>query len=909
MKALRSAALALLAASCTPEIASDPVPQRVIALYEPAAATPVLPLPNDLALDAATGQLAVPDGERDSAAQKEFNAYLRSLDGFPTTATPTLSFSGPLDAATVSATSVKVLDMTDPAAVKELPGATLEWDAATLTLSVRGLGYARARVYGVAVLGSAAGGLKGAAGEEVVGSPAFALLRARRPLVTCSDLASVECRSATALIDGTEAALALERARRRLQPGLAYLESKGVPREELAAFWSFSTVRLPLATFDPANDVVPFPNALAMANGKVNLPPEPGDDALTAALKARLNQLDGFSTSAGLVTESGDGTGAADARLDSASLDAAQFKLFNLDNPSEEVPLEVVCRSCGAAGTPPGAEPDQVVLRPQKPLRSRTRYGVLWLEGARGLDGKPVRAGTVFALARSRSPLVNGGKSAVSSLDDASAGLLESLRQSLAPALLGADQKGLAREKVLLAWDFVTQTTTQTLAELRQKPADWNLPTGMVGGPTRLSPLTVPPVVQTLEGLVMQDLTSQLRAMWEGEFTGANALDPSAVETDLATMFTTPTDGAFTAAALAAPRQETIRFFLVLPRTARGPNGKIPIVIFHHGLGQSRKDAFVIANTIAREGFATLSIDAPFHGLRSYCLDDSECLNTTCQNHRCPDDLLTSGSGYRVRQLQSPFGGTIDDPTETPVNSGRGYISAADLFATRDHFRQEVIDYAQLMRVLADTQSGIGAIDVDDPSTPGVVETLEVTNPRYIGQSLGGIAGGLITCAIPEIPAAVLNVAGGSQLDIIQYASGFASVKTTFDNYLAGRGIPTGSQKYEGFLDIGRWVLDPADPQSCGRHFVAEPLQDAVSGAAFPQKRVFLSWTPDDSVVPNYCTEVLQRSLEPGTEPARLKNQSYATGGDHAFLLNVLTAASASIAITAQTDAIDWVKQ
>ena len=52
-----------------------------------------------------------------------------------------------------------------------------------------------------------------------------------------------------------------------------------------------------------------------------------------------------------------------------------------------------------------------------------------------------------------------------------------------------ADALNIPREDVLLAWDFTTQTTTETLAELRQKPADWNLPTGMVGGPTRIAPL------------------------------------------------------------------------------------------------------------------------------------------------------------------------------------------------------------------------------------------------------------------------------------------------------------------------------------------------------------------------------------------------------------------------------------
>ena len=183
---------ALLAAGCTPDIANDPVITRVIAIYDPAATTPVLPLPNDLALDAATGLLVVPNNDGDSAAQRDFNVYLSGLDGFPTSATPTLSFSAAVDASTLTATNVRVLDMTNANLVSELPGAQLDWNASTFTLTIKGLTFQRARVYGVAVLGSAAQGLKGQAGEEVVGSPTFALLRASRPLVTCTDLGSVE---------------------------------------------------------------------------------------------------------------------------------------------------------------------------------------------------------------------------------------------------------------------------------------------------------------------------------------------------------------------------------------------------------------------------------------------------------------------------------------------------------------------------------------------------------------------------------------------------------------------------------------------------------------------------------------------------------------------------------------------
>src|SRR5205814_7188025 len=98
----KAAVLALTLGACTPDVPQDAVPARVVAIFDPTAQpAPVVPLPNDLAVDAATGLLALPDLPDQTAAEKAFNRYLRTLDGFPTAATATLNFSALLDASTV----------------------------------------------------------------------------------------------------------------------------------------------------------------------------------------------------------------------------------------------------------------------------------------------------------------------------------------------------------------------------------------------------------------------------------------------------------------------------------------------------------------------------------------------------------------------------------------------------------------------------------------------------------------------------------------------------------------------------------------------------------------------------------------------------------------------------------------
>lgn len=927
------------AVSCTPEIPKDEVPPRVVALFDPSADPPVVPTPNDLAINPLTGLVSAPEFPGATEADKQFNKYLNTLDGFPTQASATSAFSGPLDPATVTPAVLHVLDVTDPAAVEEVPTAVqlnrcvdacaTDADPSACTLACPAklapkITYEaakqrvrisapmdRARKYAVTLTGGE-NGLKGEGGLEVIGSTAFLLLRAKGSLVTCADLTSVECRPTTSLITGDtpqEAgrnAAFLESVRLQLAPALQYLEAKGLPREQLAAAWTYSTIRMGVATFDPAKSIVPFPNDLLMKDGKVNLPPDPNDDLAAQQLKAVLNTFDGFSTTAGIYTEISDNVGALNVRLDGRSLDPSQFRLVNLADPTDLVPVAVRCHSCSTASDLPGIEPDQLSIKPLRPLRPKSHYAVLWLSGAKTLEGRGLAANSVFALTRLSVPVFNGSHSTVDAVDDLTASLIEPLRQGLQPAMGAADALGIPREQVVLAWSFPTQSLTEDLLGLTALPTAWNLPTEVTGGPSNLITIEVPELA-TVSSFVKQDLHSQIRWIKEGEFTGGNALDPTATELAPSGSGQISTEGSFTPATIANPRLEQFRFLLVTPKTPKFSDGRIPVIMFQHGLGESRRDAILIANTIAKAGYATLAMDAPFHGLRSYCQGSSQCRGgSSCVSHRCTDSMSNPNDGYKVRLLSTSSGDFVD-PLETPEISGSQFSSNSNVFATRDHPRQQVIDTAQLLRVLSDTANGIGAIDVDDPGTT-IVETLDPQSPRLIGQSLGGITGTLILAALPQIPSATLNSMGASPMDVVLESQLFAPQKAALDSYLASRGLPTGSQPYERFLDITRWALDPSDPQNFGRNLIADPLTPPGASAPNARKRTFVSWILNDSVMPNSQTEAFIRSVDSAPEPASFTQKQY-TGGDHAFLLAIYGQGPAALAITAQTDAVNWVNQ
>src|SRR4051812_48937109 len=105
-------AAVLVSAACTSQPQVAP-PAVINPRFDPGNAPPVVPLPNDLATDPATGLLHVDPNPDATDADKAFIGYLNTLNGFPANSTATAAFTAPIDPASVTPESVRVLDLTD----------------------------------------------------------------------------------------------------------------------------------------------------------------------------------------------------------------------------------------------------------------------------------------------------------------------------------------------------------------------------------------------------------------------------------------------------------------------------------------------------------------------------------------------------------------------------------------------------------------------------------------------------------------------------------------------------------------------------------------------------------------------------------------------------------------------------
>ena len=389
------APLALLVTGCVDIPETTPTPTGLVfPLFDPvgnADATPpipaVIPTPTDLAKDRGTGLLAgVPDKPGISEAEKKLNAYLRTLNGFPTTATAEVKFSGKLKAASVTADAVQVWDLTDK---KKLTGLILEYrEDAKVVNDIEGAksvlriwnpaGWERAKQYAIYVL-TGDKGLKDAAGKDLIRSALFELAIGTSPLCAwkqtytwdaskkvCTDpggqtgVALGCCTSNySALVESSVAkkvyagaAEGVEHEELEKQVRQAVLESvsqfeamrlgydqlvkaTGVKREQVVILWNFSTVGMTEAVFNPAGSPPQLPRPTDLVRDPVTkrlvVPMAANASEAEKEFNAYLAELDGWHlTSAPSVEFTG--------KLDPASISSTSggkttmpYKLYEVD--------------------------------------------------------------------------------------------------------------------------------------------------------------------------------------------------------------------------------------------------------------------------------------------------------------------------------------------------------------------------------------------------------------------------------------------------------------------------------------------------------------------------------------------------------------------------------------------------
>lgn len=877
--------------------------------FNPAASPPKVPTPTDLILS--NGKVNIPIDPTWSMAYQEFTRdYLNELNGFPVSSPGTGTILGSdVDGATVNDQTVLVLDLADPSM---RVSATIAYDVATrrITIAPPTGGWGRGKKIAIAVLGGA-DGVQGTNGRALAASDAWALARSASTLVDCATLGP-GCKSVVKAAPISDLqAVGLEGLRRAYKPVLDALAARGVTRTDVVGLWTFSTVNQPEVTFDlaAATPVIPFPanQFLRTADdldpaGRLTFPVPPGP---SGALFQGLNTLDGFSTTAPIVSEN-DATRTA---LDEGNVDDTTLAMGTgfrkLGGAGMLMPRVKTCLNCTSSmGAAP--QPEQLQWVPELPLEGLSRYGAYVTADLKDTDGRPVAPAQTFAIVRLKNPLVDmAGKSTLPVISDAQATALEPFRLRFKTCLDDLEAQGLERKKIALGFCVTTQSTTSVVR--------------LLANTVSALPASALPDVPTM----LVDATATVK----GQMTALGA--PSAnVDRVFVGNLVLPFGLNGPGDTLNPnPAQWTGRkapFLLFLP-TGMAPAGGWPVVLFGHGLTRARTDSLVIANAFAQAGFATVAIDVVYHGDRATCVgsraatmqasDDAACANPatmTCDastgrciardqssatvcNPATNGDAVCFAAGLGQCQAAGPNVGKCEggdflrNAEGRPAIAAWNYLNLVNLFATRDNFRYTgSVDFAQVVRVLRSTAMASLNAQLAVAGAPGV----DGATIHYAGQSLGTFNGNVFAAASAAPTRVALNVPGSSQVDVLLTAPGFATQRTAFLGSLAALGLMPGTPGFDQFIVLARTIMDPADPQN----LVYDAVHSSNAG-----RRLYIQYIEGDQVLPNATTQLLLNAANQdlartaqvfeftphmGTAAAGFFPASYALAARHGFLLN-----------------------
>ncbi|MGH8042018.1 MAG: hypothetical protein ACREPN_08250, partial [Rudaea sp.] len=467
------------------------------------------------------------------------------------------------------------------------------------------------------------------------------------------------------------------------------------------------------ARFDPTNAVVPFPTNLLLSGTTdltLNIPV--ADPSNYGDPQVALNALDGFSTTAPWSTTFSAapkpstivGGPGGTVRIFQVSLTGPGGGVTGISRELQS-PQDFV-----AVLAPSDTSGRTLAIIPTKPLQQLTSYMVVLLGNGGELNpapspsitdgnGNDVTPDTAYFLAKRTSPLCVNGQSTDPLLPAAQACALEPLRQLVNSQEYAVDRFDGAStdQRIVLSWVATTQSITpvmqavQSRVEQTPAPQAQLAPTGL-----DLSALGVglPPVANIYIGVLpvayylgapsAADPLAPLHDFWHaapGAYVppfNAAPLDPTSTFVTFANPFPVATS------------TQLIPVLLTVPNANSGktkPAAGWPVVIFQHGITRNRTDMFAIAATLAGQGFATIAIDAPLHGIT----------DKTNPFYVGNTPFAAEGAHERTFDLDLENNATgAPGPDGTIDSSGSYFINLQDLLTSRDNLRQATSDLMEL---------------------------------------------------------------------------------------------------------------------------------------------------------------------------------------------------------------------
>ena len=614
------------------------------------------------------------------------------------------------------------------------------------------------------------------------------------------------------------------------------------------------------AVFDPAAGQLPFPTTLLFSgstDGTLNIPVDDPTDL--ADPKVAMNELDGFSTVAPL-TANFSTTLKADTVKAGSTVRVFEVTLtqsFAVAEVKGELKAGI---DYSANLLPQDKNQTTLNIHPLLPLKPKTGYLVVLTDGIQDSGGYNALPSATYALTKLTTPLVDAnGKSVIPGLSDAQAQALEPIRQLTNNQEAAAASQGVAKSSIVLSWTVMTQSIDDAFVALGKnlKPLGMGL---KAGGTTKA--LGLPGFSDIYAGaLVIPYYLSKeqpLSGYWQtadgGAVTRYNPLP----------------------AAKVMPLQ--IPVLMTVPNATSGqgkPANGWPVVIFQHGITRNRLDIFTLADALSFEGYATIAIDLPLHGIT----DTTNPFYLKGLERTFDLDLVNNTTGAAGPD------GKID-------SSGSYFINLNSLLTSRDNVREAAEDLRQLTATLP-------LVDLNGDGKPD----LDAGHIRFVGHSLGAITGATFLGIEDNVTSATLGMGGGG---IAKLLDGSATFGPRIAAGLAAAGLIKGTPDYETFLVAAQTVVDSGDPINYGPAAASlhpTHLIEVIGGAG----------VLPDQVVPNSVENAPLAGTEPLAKVMGLKSASRTvrddkgvraivrfSQGDHSSLISPVTSAGTTAEMQGQ---------
>jgi hypothetical protein len=485
--------------------------------------------------------------------------------------------------------------------------------------------------------------------------------------------------------------------------------------------------RFELASLDAApfpSNAFTVPDSSQLTGRRVNLPqPDCAVRHSDCEDISHLNELDGFNLLPRLSIP-------FDGDIDPASVSSNTVFLLALGDATGKHSRR------GDASSGRGVGINQVVWDPatttlhvesDELLDQHTSYALLVTRGVRTSTGRNVEASEAFLKLKQRAENEYG--------------------RELLEALAAARRAGIAERDVVVASVFTTQSATAVLEKIRDQlrtlaapvvtfdlgpgGARTNFALPEIVGISMSRQIRVSPPAFTVVAVDLPSLrlfSGAVGGIAYGKYSAPDYLvHPGGYIPAIGTLAGTP-----------APRGTNDIYFNVIYPRGTPPAPGWPVVIYGHG-AEGNKDEWLarVAGSLAARGIATVGINTVATGFGP--------LSTITVQRASGDITFLSG------------GRSIDQNGDNVIGSPEG-IEPRALHAVvflRDSFRQQVVDWMQLVRAI---QQGV---DYDGDGK----RDLDPLRIYYIGQSHGGALGTILSAVEPAIRASVINVPGGSIME------------------------------------------------------------------------------------------------------------------------------------------------